>query len=198
MGRLGQPVRGGGMTIVHDFGESLQRSQRAESEPFWRETYERAFPTLVSMVSVRKDGWAQRAGIDRQLTLACGRIVRVDEKVREKAWGDILLERWADFERKQEGWIVKPLLCDYLGYGILPLCLCYLFPMLELQRAWRNEGQDWARKAKAKEAGFEIRKAFNQDRISGRKWTTINIAIPTNEIFRAVRDAITINLAASP
>lgn len=52
------------------------------------------------MVSVRDDGWAQRGGIDRVITLACGRTIKIDEKVRKEDWPDILLERWSDEQRK--------------------------------------------------------------------------------------------------
>jgi hypothetical protein len=43
---------------------------------------------------------AQRGGIDRILTLECGRTYTVDEKVRMEDWPDILLERWSDEARR--------------------------------------------------------------------------------------------------
>ena len=52
--------------------------------------FRKAFPTMVSAVSVRNDGWAQRGGIDRVITLPCGRVFTVDEKVRTTDWSDIL------------------------------------------------------------------------------------------------------------
>ena len=62
---------------------------------WWTDVYRGAFPDLLSMTNVRKDGWAQRGGIDRVLTLSSGKTITVDEKVREKVWPDILLERWS-------------------------------------------------------------------------------------------------------
>lgn len=81
--------------------------------------YRQAFPTLVSAVSVRDDGWAQRGGIDRVLTLACGRTYTVDEKVRTNDWPDILLEEWSDEARRSPGWVLKP-----LALRLHCLCLC--------------------------------------------------------------------------
>lgn len=60
--------------VNHDFLTSLALSQTYADAPWWLDLYRQAFPTLVSAVCVRDDGWAQRGGIDRVLTLACGRV----------------------------------------------------------------------------------------------------------------------------
>src|SRR5688572_29161879 len=112
MGCLGQPSG-----VVHDFGASLAQSNRHTDAPWWRDVYRTAFPSLRSMVSVKEDGWAQRGGIDRVLTLSSGRTIYVDEKVREKDYGDIILEQWSDVERRKPGWIQKPLACEYIAYA---------------------------------------------------------------------------------
>ena len=85
---------------IHTFQDSLAKSHEQESAPWWREIYEAAFPNFASMVSVRQDGWAQRGGIDRVVTLKSGRVVTIDEKVRSESYADILLERWSDNDRK--------------------------------------------------------------------------------------------------
>jgi hypothetical protein len=92
---------------LHDFQTSRRISERYADSPFWLDVYRAAFPSLQSAVSVRDDGWAQRGGIDRVLTLACGRTVTVDEKVRDSDYGDILLEFWSNKERKIPGWVAK-------------------------------------------------------------------------------------------
>jgi hypothetical protein len=71
--------------------------------PCWMGIYRKAFPTPISAVPDRNDGWAQRGGIDRVITLACGRVYTVDEKVRMNDWPDILLEQWSDEERRKPG-----------------------------------------------------------------------------------------------
>ena len=49
------------------------------------------------------------------LTLACGRTLRVDEKVRTNDWPDILLEQWSDEGRRSPGRVQKPLACDLIA-----------------------------------------------------------------------------------
>jgi hypothetical protein len=129
--------------MLHDFRGELEFSHSCSDLPFWDEFYRKAFPNLAAMVDVRKDGWAQRGGIDRLLTLASGRVVSVDEKVRRKAYPDIALERWSDRARKTPGWIQKSLACEFIAYAKLPLQLGFLLPTLILQRAWRIHGRDW-------------------------------------------------------
>jgi hypothetical protein len=129
---------------THDFRSSLALSNSYSEAPWWYDIYRRAFPTLVSAVSVRDDGWAQRGGIDRVLTLACGRTYTVDEKIRTNVWPDILLEEWSDEERRSPGWVQKPLACDFIAYAFAPARKCYLLPVAPLQRAWRLHGEAWA------------------------------------------------------
>lgn len=128
---------------VHDFQSSLALSNSYSDAHWWLDIYRRAFPTLVSAVSVRDDGWAQRGGIDRVLTLACGRTYTVDEKIRTNEWPDILLEVWSDEARRLPGWVQKPLACDFIAYAFAPVRRCYLLPVAPLQRAWRQHGRAW-------------------------------------------------------
>jgi hypothetical protein len=73
--------RSAGFPRVHRFQDSHDVSAQYGPD-WWIPIYRRAFPTLMSAVSVDHDGWAQRGGIDRLLTLACGRTFTVDEKIR--------------------------------------------------------------------------------------------------------------------
>lgn len=112
---------------------------------WWIPIYRRAFPTLMSAVAIEQDGWAQRAGIDRLLTLACGRTFTVDEKIRTADWPDVLLEQWSDHARRAPGWVQKPLACDFIAYAFAPTGTCILMPVPALQRAWRQHGRQWIR-----------------------------------------------------
>lgn len=105
------------MPRIHRFADSLTLSQAYADADWWLQIYRRAFPRLASAVSVRDDGWAQRGGIDRILTLECGRTFTVDEKVRMENWPDVLLEQWSDEARRVPGWIQKPLACDFIAYA---------------------------------------------------------------------------------
>ncbi|WP_230207026.1 hypothetical protein [Novosphingobium sp. Gsoil 351] len=130
---------------VHNFRTSLALSNSYSDAPWWLDLYRIAFPTLVSAVSVREDGLAQRGGIDRVLTLACGRTYTVDEKVRTNEWPDILLEQWSDEARRSPGWVQKPLACDSIAYAFAPSRRCYLLPVAPLHRAWRMRRNGSAR-----------------------------------------------------
>lgn len=60
---------------IHTFAKSLARSHIYADAPWWEETYREFFPGFASMVCVRDDGWAQRGGIDRVITLRSGRTI---------------------------------------------------------------------------------------------------------------------------
>lgn len=166
---------------VHNFKKSLERSNSYSDAPWWLEVYHKAFPNLKACVSVKSDGWAQRGGIDRVLTLASGRTITVDEKVREKDWPDIALERWSDDGtrggRKSPGWIQKPLACDFIAYAFVPSQRCYLLPTETLQRAWRKNGRDWCVKYPPVAA----------DNVT---YVTLSTPVPIDVLFEAIKDAM--------
>lgn len=165
---------------VHSFAKSLARSHAYSDAPWWEETYRRAFPGFAGMVSVRDDGWAQRGGIDRVITLKSGRVITVDEKVRDGSWGDILLERWSDEARRVPGWVQKDLACDFIAYAFAPEQTCYLIPFLPLRRAWIEHGRTWCRRhptIRAQNAGY----------------VTASIAVPIDELFTALVGAMSMS-----
>lgn len=59
------------------------------------------------------------------MTLASGKTVTIDEKVRAKSYPDIALERWSDVARQTSGWIQKDLACDFIAYAFVPDERCY-------------------------------------------------------------------------
>lgn len=166
-----------GAAPVHDFATSLALSQDYADAPWWMDIYRRAFPTLISAVSVRDDGWAQRGGIDRVLTLACGRVYTVDEKVRTNDWPDILLEQWSDERRRVPGWVQKPLACDFIAYAFAPSRRCYLMPVALLQRAWRLNGRRWINQ-------YGQRRAVNPGYVSA------NVAVPISTLTQSMVEAM--------
>jgi hypothetical protein len=171
------------MSRVHSFTDALEFSQSLEDAPWWFDVYRKAFPGVISATSVRKDGWAQRGGIDRVITLESGRIINIDEKVRKEVWPDILLERWSDEIAKVPGWIQKNLACEFIAYAFVPNSTCYLLPTLTLQRAWRLNGRAWI---------SEYGERRSQSSEYGRTWTTVSTPVPINVLFEAVADAMQI------
>jgi len=162
---------------VHDFRTSLAESAAWADAGWWMDLYRRAFPTLISAVSVRDDGWAQRGGIDRVLTLASGRVYTVDEKVRSRDWPDVLLEQWSDEDRRKPGWVQKPLAVDFICYGYAPSRRAYLLPVAPLQRAWRMHGRGWI-------ASYGQRRALNPGYVS------TSIPVPIDVLMRGIVDAM--------
>lgn len=148
--------------------------------PWWQALYRRAFPSMVSAVSVRQDGWAQRGGIDRVITLASGRVYTVDEKVRSNDWPDILLEQWSDEHQRKPGWIQKPLACDFIGYAFAPSRRCYLLPVAPLQRAWRRCGREWLR-------SYGQRRAFNVGYVSA------SVPVPISTLLQEMAQAMIVD-----
>lgn len=167
-------------TRIHQFEQSLALSQSYADAPWWINMYRRAFPSLQSAVSVRNDGWAQRAGIDRVLTLACGRTVTVDEKVRMNEWPDILLEQWSDEERQFPGWVQKPLACDLIAYAFAQSGRCYLLPVLLLQRAWRLNGPHWIA-------------IYGQKRARNIGYVSTSVPVPIAILMQAIIDAMLVS-----
>lgn len=171
------------MGTVHDFHESLAKSHAQADAGWWLDVYRKAFPNLETMMCVRNDGWAQRGGIDRVLTLSSARTVRIDEKVREKDWPDILLEYWSDVDRRIPGWCAKELACDYIAYAFVPSQVCYLIPFLELRRAWQQNGKKWV-------SQYGYRDAKNKG------YVTRSCPVPTEVLFDALKAAMRVEWAA--
>lgn len=171
---------------VHNFNESLAWSHHQEDQPFWREVYEKAFPSMVHFHSTRADGWAQRGGIDRTIMLEDGTVITVDEKVRREDYPDILIEHWSDEKRRIPGWghRDKSLTCDYIAYALIPSQTCYLLPYQVLRRAIKLNGQTWWTKAKSKSPGYRIVEANN------RTYKTISYVVPTEVLLEAICDCM--------
>lgn len=168
--------------MAHSFVESRDRSRAQSDAPWWLDVYREAFPDLCSAVYVAADGWAQRGGIDRVLTLASGRTITVDEKVRDKDWPDILLEYWSDRDRKIVGWVAKDLACDFIAYAFIPSETCYLLPFATLRRAWKQNRMEWCRRYRRVEA-------------QNAGYTTVSVAVPKDVLFQALAGAMMIQWA---
>jgi hypothetical protein len=158
------------MSTVHAFPKSLEKSQQYVTADWWERIYRKAFPNFASMVAITNDGWAQRGGIDRVITLTSGRTVSIEEKVRERAWPDVLLELWSDEARRIPGWVQKELAADYLAYVFLPSKMCLLLPFLDLRRAWREYGRQWIAK-------------YPEVRAENRGYVTVSVAVPVGELL---------------
>ncbi len=166
---------------IHQFRNSLAASHAQSDAPWWREVYSAVFgDRLVSMVDVRNDGWAQRGGIDRQLVLSDGTVVKVDEKVRAKDYPDFFLEVCSDDRRRPpDGWMERPLTCDFIGYAFVPSQTCYLLPYQLLKSAWDRNKRAW-------HTDYGMRSVPN------RGYTTTGIPVPIPVVLGAIESAIVV------
>lgn len=136
-------------SVIHDFRERLEFSQRLSDEGDWTAFYRRLWPDLLLTARVDKDSKWQRWGVDRQVLLPGGRQVLIDEKHREKDWGDILIEEWSVFygdgsARNKIGWSLDPdKRCDFVVYAIPSACRAYLLPFELLRQACLSELNRW-------------------------------------------------------
>lgn len=133
------------MQQPHNFIERLSFSERASDESFWLSVYRKAFPGMVNHMPCPGDNETQRAGIDRLILLNNGRVLRIDEKKREKVYPDILLEYISVDTTGAPGWIEKNLAIDYLAYAFMPTQRVYLLDWLTLRRAWVANRDNWKR-----------------------------------------------------
>lgn len=166
-----------------NFEDDLAFSHAQADAPWWHEVYRKAFPNMATLVDVRPDGWAQRGGIDRQIVLTDGTVIKVDEKVRREAYDDFALEYWSDVDRQTPGWICKDLTCDFIAYAFVPTQTCYLLPFQLLRRCFRENWPEWKLK-------YKPRTSHNET--EGRKWTTKFIPVPIPVVLDAIRDCMVI------
>ncbi len=168
---------------IHTFGRSLALSHEYADAPWWLDIYREAFPGLEQAVSMRSDGFAQRAGIDRRLVLSSGASVDVDEKVRDKDYDDFFLEYWSDRDRRTKGWVAKDLACHYIAYAFIPSGRCYLLPFQALRVAWARNREQWV-------AEYGYRDALNDG------WVTRGCCVPIPVVLTAIGSAQLVRFTA--
>ncbi len=182
---------------TNDFATDLAYSHSQEDAPWWDEVYRKGFGnSMLSHHRHSQDGWHQRAGVDRTIVLRDSKTLRVDEKVRRRAWGDVLLETESKFygpnvRKNVPGWAVKDALCDYIAYAFAETGICYLLPFHAMQSALRTNWTEWNTKADAKTNGFTFVIAKNSN------YSTRSIAVPTDILLAAVTRTMTITFSTT-
>lgn len=157
------------MGDTHNFRSDLEFSHSMHDAPWWEIVYRKFFPDFVTMQCVRKDGWRQRAGIDRVVHLGSGGSVEIDEKVRRKSFPDIALEFYHE-GINQPGWACKDLKCEFIAYAIAPTHECFLLPVRPLQMAYQRYGEDWRTQ-------YQVIRARNDG------YWTLSVCVPRNVLF---------------
>jgi hypothetical protein len=165
------------MAMKNDFANDLRFSLDSSNDDFINKTYQKIFPHVIEIQKVT-DLKLQKSGVDKIFITDSGKAILVDEKIRRKWYGDILLEEFSDYERKTKGWIGREKHTDYIAYIILPTKTLYLLPFLLLQKVWIENYDYWLKE-------YGRRYAINES------WKTSNIPIPTNVLLNKIRDSMT-------
>ena len=182
-------------SVTHTFNRSLSFSHKASDLPLWEHTYRQSFPGFMACHDHRKDGQHQRHGIDRSVILENGKQIFIDEKARgrnritKRVYEDIALEFLSHVGRNEPGWVCKPLLCDYINYGILPLGIAYLLPTLALQQAWVKHGKAWLALANSSNRDYRIIDAQNKG------YMTRSCCVPASVVLGAIQQTLVATFA---
>ena len=171
------------MTDLHDFQDDLAYSKEQTLQPWWTYVYRRFFVGYSHMTDHSGDMEMQAKGIDRTVHLKNGRHFHIDEKVRRKAYNDVLLEIWSKAKTENTdavpGWIQKNLHVDFIAYAFEPTNCCFLLPFPALRLAWMDNRKEWCER-------FPLIRAENRDEETGDSWTTESVAVPLPVIFPAL------------
>lgn len=167
---------------IHDFEESVKKSEDPEYEAFWQEIYREAFPNLLKAVYLGGGNCqSQKLGYDRALHLSSGKELYLDEKLRYEVYNDIFLEYISVDTKGKTGWVEQDLLIDYLAYGFYPSRCCHLFPWHLLQQAWFRYKDKWIREYGSKPA-------------KNKNYQTIGCPVPISTLKIAIHELTTIRL----
>lgn len=175
--------------IIHDFAERLEWSAELSDEPSWADFYRKLWPDMIACLRIDKDSKWQRWGVDREIVLP-NRHIYIDEKKREKDWGDVLLEEWSvcDYDPRTKkilrgrkvGWALDgEKQCDYVAYAIPSAGKCYMLPFELLRYAFADNLAAW-----------HAIPRFNPTPARNDGYWTANVAVPWPALKMALTKAM--------
>lgn len=185
--------------VVHDFRELLEFSEDLSDEYAWRRFYKGFWPDLVAAVRVDVPGEAQHVGVDRLLYLSSDRVIRVDEKKRERDYGDFCAEimsvvddydpatgRIRGIRADKPGWAVDSAKrCDYIAYAIIPTRTAWLLPYDVLRVTVKREWRRWRQEARARRPG-----SHGWVAAKNKGYWTLSVSVPWGELHRCMLETM--------
>jgi hypothetical protein len=172
---------------VNNFRESLDKGSNSLHKPFLEAVYRKAFYNFDHCHWTRSGATrAQKNGSDVIVYLTSDQIIKIDEKIRGRDFGDIALEHVSNDRTSSPGWMEKDLGIDYLNYAIVPLKRAYLLPWQQLKQVWIENKRQWLDLAKTEQDGFSIIRAPNETYI------TLSCAVPSDLLIEKIKDALVI------
>jgi hypothetical protein len=114
-----------------------------------------------------------------------GNQLMIDEKKRDKDWGDFLCEIWSVgeivagmYEGKKVGWTLdENKRCHYVAYAIVPAKTCHLLPFDLLRLTAKVNLQRW----------MSRKGAYPKDAVN-KGYLTRNCAVPWDDLWRSIRE----------
>jgi len=179
--------------------------QYADSKEIFEKTNYLIFQKLSSIspiveITSVKSKQDQFNGIDKLLKTREGKILKLEEKIRKKDWGDFLIEIIADnrygkidkknrkisiTKKKGLGWGFKDYSTDMILYFFEESNSGNLFSWKKFQKTFKENFLNWLELAEKNRNGFTLKKAWNFDQAKKEKFFSLNIAIPKNIFFEA-------------
>ena len=162
---------------VNNFNKQLAESQSPETIFLWDKIYHQWKPKCRVE---RNDEYnaKQLDGIDVSIHLPTRRILRIDEKVREKVYNDILLEDFSNIEGEIKGWMWKILNIHFVAYLFKPIKTAYFLPWKELQSLFFEKRDFWLTQYPYKRAKNYIDGKF--------VYTTLSFPIPISVLLKEI------------
>ena len=161
--------------LVHKFSESFAKSKHLAYADWWDALCAEAFDGFIKRVVV-EDAAVDKKGVDSLVyTTHSDEPIKVEEKVREGEWSDILLEAWSSREDKVLGWTLdKSKVTDELMYVFIKgdYRYGYVINFEELRSAFWANGSEWAEE-------FSTKDSYNYG------YTSVNIPVPVFVLAKA-------------
>lgn len=159
------------MPVTHDFNRSLSKAARDAKLPCWDAWYRQAWPQLDEAKEIDNFKW-QKLGIDRALFAHDGDLLAlIEEKLRDRDHGDVLLEFVSNDVAGTPGWVEKKQESHVCAYAIRETGVCHLFPTKSLQEAWAANGERW-------KALYGVKAAKNYGRYDSEEYQTLSCPVP--------------------
>ncbi len=157
------------------FRQDLQFSFDEGVKDYWVKLYSKYFVGYSHHIDNLEKNADQVAGIDTYIHLKNGKVITIDQKVRDSKFDDVALEFVSINEKNKPGWICddsyRP---DFIMYYIIPLKKCYLLPVPQLQLMWKVYGQRFIAK-------------YGQKKVVNDNYTTLICCVPINIIYEGIK-----------
>ena len=185
------------MDNINDFKKQNEHSNSNEVDIMFEVAYKRLFgDSLVRIEKIEYDNSLPRThpinklqlnGVDKILHFEDREPIKVDEKLRTKDWGDMLLELESNTTTHTHGWLLNPNSeTELIAYLFEETQRVIFVRHDELLAAYHKNAHNWVRNATKFDNGYReiFAKNVREDVVTGKKtkFETYSICVPFKEI----------------